>query len=153
MGCTLLIKCSSASLVSTTTRPIGLTMGKAKIRPPTESTPLNRLYKKLPHVITWRPPTLRQIYCKSVTGGPRYKWVKYNEIFNVFICKFFGNTSTGQTACLIFKRRGFFFMYCVLFSGLTDIPPYLGSNFPKKTSIMGREETFSSQTYAHLKSL
>ena len=87
-----------------------------------------------------RPLRLRQIWCKSVDGGLLGKWVKYNEIFYLFIYTFFSSTHlqvrrddgfsrlTAQTT----RTRA---RMCLLGASLTFFP-ILGVKSPK-TPIFG----------------
>ena len=118
-------------------------MGEGNFRPPTESTPLDRSPKNLLLVITSRPLRLYQIWCKSVHGGLLGKWVKYNEIFFIYLfILFFINSPTGQT------RRRIFTLYGlndadsrkdVPFGGFVDIASHFGGEIPLKPQFWGRE--------------
>jgi len=79
------------------------------------------------------------------TGGLLGKWVKYNEIFFIYLfIPFFMNSPTGQT------RRRIFTLYGSNdvdsrkdvpfggFVGFVDIAPHFGGEIPQKPRFLGR---------------
>jgi len=142
MGCTLLIKCSSASLVLTASRPIGLSMGKAKIRPTIQNRHLSIDCTRNCHM--WLHGDL--LHCTKFTANPSLEGLGTNQWnitkFLMYLFVSFLETPLQVRPLVWFSNDAeFFFMHCVLFWGLTDIPPYLGSNF-LKTSIVDVKRHF-----------
>ena len=110
--------------------------------PPQNKHPLTDHQKNLVQVITSAAPTAAPNLVQIRRwGGLLGKWVKYNEIFFLFI-PFFMNSPTGQTRRRIFtldvsndadSRKD------VPCGGLVDIAPHFRCKIPRKPQFLGRE--------------
>ena len=92
-------------------------------------------------MITSAAPTAVTNLVQILRWGLLGKWVKYNEIFFIYI--FFMNSPTGQTRRRIFTLDGSNDADSrkdVPFGGFVDIAPHFGDEIPrKKTQFLGRE--------------
>ena len=114
-------------------------MGDGNFRPPQNKHPLTDHQKIWYRRLRRRPLRLRQIWCKSVDGGLLGKWVKYNEIFYLFI-PFFHELAYRSDATTDFhawrlKRRGL--VQGCAFLGFHWHCPHFWGEIPRKPQFFG----------------
>ena len=114
------------------------------------------------HQIIWyrwlrrRPLRLRQIWCKSVNGGLQGKWVKYNEIFFIYLFIPFFHQLTYRSDATTdfhawwFKRRGLA-QGCAFWGFLFDIAPILGVKSPQNPNFWGLNRRFQAKRVKYWK--
>jgi len=122
-------------------------MGDGNVRPPTESTPLERSPKNWYRWLRRRPLRLWQIWCKSFDGGLYGKWVKYNENFFYLYLFFHELTYRVQVRpveSLMAQTTRTRARMCLLGASLT-LPPILGVKSPENPNFWGVNKRFQAK--------